>query len=372
MTTTDRPNTPVLLRGDVLNWLRPECVLRPTTSAISRRARVALQAVDLGRVTLSESFLRKVLERLVEHPAPSELDDIVISLKGTGHHEVPMWPYQAAGEFIVPLPQERPIVSCTAAGVPGGALAVLAVEAGDENESDTEKHQWKLIWFDRTSAMVESVVALERGVSGPTLMALGCEEEAPLAVIHGDRLIRFDAAGRPDVREVPFFGGDGGVEVTAACLHPDTAELIIALYEDDITHVLRVRDDGVPVPLIRYPGQINYFAVGPGLIVGLGLRDIITVDLEAGQTALRDLHPYFADHPFQSRSTAVVCPDGSVLVQEGRKVLRLSSDLRLVETEYLMERSEESLSIDDFTLIRTTFFAGSSYLRVATDEYPVP
>ncbi|MBR58686.1 MAG: hypothetical protein CMH54_11790 [Myxococcales bacterium] len=372
MTTTDRPDTPVLLRGDVLNWLRPECVLRPTTSAISRRARVALQAVDLGRVTLSESFLRNVLERLVEHPAPSELDQIVMSLKGTGHQEVPSWPYTNAGEFLVPLPQERPIVSCTAAGVPGGALAVLAVEAGAEDDEDGESHQWKLIWFDRTSAMVESVVTLERGVKGPTLMALGCEEEAPLAVIHGDRLIRFDAAGRPDVREVPLFGGDSGIEVTAACLHPDTAELIIALYEDDITHVLRVRDDGVPVPLIRYPGQINNFAVGPGLIVGLGLRDIITVNLEAGQTALRDLHPYFADHPFQARSTAIVCPDGAVLVQEGRKVLRLSSDLRLVETEFLMDRSEESLSIDDFTLIRTTFFAGSSYLRVTTDEYPVP
>ena len=50
MVIPSRIETPVLLRGDVLNWLRPECVLRPPPGTISRRARVALQAIDLGRV----------------------------------------------------------------------------------------------------------------------------------------------------------------------------------------------------------------------------------------------------------------------------------------------------------------------------------
>ena len=240
MTVDDKFSPPLLLRGDVLNWLRPECVLRPASSAISRRARVALHAVDVGRVALSESFLREVLERLVDHPEPQEMDKIVADLKSEGHEEVLGWPYPNLTERHVVLPQEGNTVVVDVAAVAGGSLAlvVVDVEKGVDASLRSQIRRWRLVWVDLTSMEVEytQTIAGPDDTEGPVLLAPGHDERAPVALLHDADLYRCDPGGSIMTSGVPVLNNlSEHVVLNAAALHPDTGELLLAVQEEDLT-----------------------------------------------------------------------------------------------------------------------------------------
>jgi len=373
MATDEKFDTPLLLRGDVLNWLRPECVLRPASSAISRRARVALHAVDVGRVALSESFLREVLERLVDHPNAQEIDNIVADLKSEGHEEVLGWPYPNLIERKVALPHEGNSVVVDIAAVSGGSLAlvVVDVEKGVEAPLSKQIRRWRLVWIDLTSMEVEytQTIVGPEDTEGPVLLAPGYNERAPVALLHDTDLYRCDPGGSIMNSGVPVLNNlSEHVVLSAAALHPDTGELLLAVQEDDLTTLTLVRRSGEVMTLARYPGQIDSLSVGPNLIVGMGMRDLMTVSLTQRRTSLRDLHPYFADQPYSGKMSAAILPNGKLLVQEGRKVLCVSYDLRLVESEVYLDQEEDWLLVHDDRLIRVRNCPETMGINIAIDD----
>jgi hypothetical protein len=362
---------PLLLRGDVLNWLRPECLLRPRVNSVSRRALVALEAVKLGRVHLAEDFLQEVLERLAGKPGQPEIDSIVAELKGAERGIAPEWPYSQVEERLIPLPQQNRCVAVDMATVPGGALVVLLAEVHRDKETGSTRPRWRLVWIDLGSFEVDHVRTFVHSGKGPegVLLAPGHDDDAPLAVVYGSVLIRFDTAGRTRVTDLPFLRHTGAnVRMQAAALDPDSSAVVLAIQEGDTVHVVRLGRRGSVSTIVRYPGQIDRFAVGPGMLVGVGLRDIVCMDLEKGRTSMRDLHPYFADQPVCGRASPVVLADRSILVQEGRKVLRVSRDLRVVETEYLLEDEVDRLLAWDDRLVRVEARRGIGAVRVRVDR----
>jgi len=366
-------STPLLLRGDVLNWLRPECVLRPASSAINRRARVALHAVDVGRVALSEPFLRRVLERLVEHPDAQEMDQIVADLKSEGHEEVLGWPYRNISEQSIALPCEGSAVVVDVAAVSGGSLAVLMVdvEKGIGSSLSSQIRRWQLVWVDLTSMEVEytQTIAGPDDRDGPVLLAQGYDESSPVALLHDSDLYRCDPGGSIMSSGIPVLNNLADhVRLSAAALHPDTGELLLAVQEADVTTLTIVRRGGEVMTLARYPGQIDSLTVGSDLIVGMGMRDLMTVSLSQRRTSLRDLHPYFADQTYSGKMSAAILPNGKVLVQEGRKILCVSYDLRLVENEFYLQQEEDWLLTCDDRLIRVRNMPEIGSINIAIDE----
>jgi len=336
---------------------------------------VALQAIDLGRVELGESFLKGVLERLVVHPKPHEVDDIVSDLKGTDRQELPSWPGADPNQNTVLLPRTKNQVPVDIAGVAGGMLAVLIAEVGDDRKKITRSDcpKWKMAWIDLTSFEMDHMrtISKEGMTSSSVLLAPGCEEDAPVAVLYGSTLIRFDTAGRAEAIDVPVLSQvTKGISITAAALHPDTADLVVAVTENGIASVVQIGADGSITNLARFPGEIVRFAIHPGVIVGMGLRDLVTIDLERGSTALRDLHPYFADQGFHLGMSTVVMDDDSIFVQEGRKVLRVSIDLRVVETEFLLPDSSPRLIRVDDRLLQVRSSGFGHQLNIKSDRIP--
>ena len=257
------------------------------------------------------------------------------------------------------------------ATVPGGAMVVLLAEAHRDKETGSTRPRWRLVWIDLGSFEVDHVRTFVHSGPGPgaVLLAPGHDDDAPLAVIYGSVLIRFDTAGRTRVTDLPFLRHTGAnVKMQAAALDPESTAVVLAIQEGDTVHVVRLGKRGSVATLVRYPGQIDRFAVGPGMLVGVGLRDIVCLDLEKGRTSMRDLHPYFADQPVCGRASPVVLSDRSILVQEGRKVLRVSRDLRVVETEYVLgEEIDRLLSWDD-RLVRVESRREIGALRIRVDK----
>jgi hypothetical protein len=326
---------------------------------------------------LSESFLREVLERLVDHPDAQEMDKIVADLKSEGHEEVLGWPYPNLSERKVALPQEGNSVVVDVAAVAGGSLAlvVVDVEKGVGTSLSNQIRRWRLIWVDLTSMEVEytqTIVGPEDS-KGPVFLARGYDERAPVALLHDSDLYRCDPGGSIMNSGVPVLNSlSDHVAVSAAALHPDTGELLLAVQEDDLTTLTLVRRSGEVMTLARYPGQIDSLSVGPNLIVGMGMRDLMTVSLTQRRTSLRDLHPYFADQPYSGKMSAAILPNGKLLVQEGRKVLCVSYDLRLVESEFYLDTEEDWLLAHEDRLIRVRSCPETLGINIAIDDAKQP
>jgi len=228
-----------------------------------------------------------------------------------------------------------------------------------------------LVWIDLTSLNVEytQTIAGPGDGEGPVLLAQGFEESSPVGLLHDSDLYRCDPGGSIMSSGVPVLNNLADhVQLNAAALHPDTGELLLAVQEGDVTTLTIVRRGGEVMTLARYPGQIDSLTVGSDLIVGMGMRDLMTVSLSQRRTSLRDLHPYFADQVYSGRMSAAILPKGKVLVQEGRKVLCVSYDLRLVENEFYLEKEEDWLMASDDRLIRVRKMPEIGSINIAIDE----
>jgi len=352
---------PRILRGDILNWLRPECVQRPSLTGVSYRANLALEAVKTGRIELAEDFLGDIIKRLSGEFTVEDTDQIVSLLKGAGRLEYPSWPFEDLERYTIPLTQIQKSVVREFAYVPGGSLAVL-VSDFDPVITDFSPHeliQWRLVWIDLIAKDINHVYNLGTTPrnSPPTRLAPGWEDDVPLAVLQGSTLTYFDTAGFPFESVGPLFdNAQKGPFITAIALHPDTAELIAAVQRFETTFLLRVGENGRASQMLRFPGQLDHLYVTENLVIGLGLRDAATMDLTKGATALRDLYPYFADQPVTTRSSILIGYNDTLLIHEGRKLLRTSKNLRQVEREFLLDAPADFL-----------FCWGDKLVRVVAD-----
>ncbi len=318
---------------------------------------MALRALDRGRVGLAEPFIERLLRRLAEEPGGHALDRIVQELKGAARADTPAWPYETQIVRAITLPRYQGIRAVDARWVPGGALAVLTVDLPSVPSPGPPR--WRLAWIDALSLEIDHIRTLVReGVDEPRRVCLapGWEEEAALGVVYGSVLVRFDSAGRTRVMDIPLLQEpDQQEQLTAAALHPATGDLLLAFQIEDTTHLVGVEPGGRACTISRFVGQINVLAVSDDLVVGVGLRDIVVLDLRTGSTSLRDLYPYFADQSAAAPGSAVIAGPNSILIHEGWKVLRVSRDLRLIEEEFVLPEAEDRLAGDARRLVRLSF-----------------
>ena len=362
---------PRLLRGDVLNWLRPECVQRPSLKSVSYRANLALEAMKTGRIELEEEFLWPIIERLSGKLTVEDTDQIVAVLKGADRIESPIWPYEDTATYRIVLPQVRKTIIRDIAYVPGGALAVLIADLapGKGKGSEELPVHWRLAWIDLIAKEINHVynLGITPRSSRPTHLVSGHEDDAPLAILQKSTLTYFDAAGFPFESTGPLFDDSNkGPRITAAALHPDTAELVAAVQRFDTTYLLRFENHGRASQLLRFPGQINRLFVSENLLVGQGLRDVATLNLSSNKSALRDFYPYFADQPTSTPGSALVTHDGGILIHEGQKVLRATQDLRLVEREFLLKSPASALFHWGSKIVQISTAQGSNILDITT------
>ena len=354
---------PRILRGDILNWLRPECVQRPSLKGVSYRANLALEAIKTGRIELAEEFLGEIIERLSRDCTFEDTDQIVSLLKGTDRLSHPIWPFEDLERYTIPLSQISKAVVRDYAYVPGGSLAVLVSDHASATKalSANDLVEWRLVWVDLIAKDINHVYNLGTTPRNapPTRLVPGWEDDVPLAVLQGSTLTYFDTAGFPFETVGPLFdNAQKGPYITSVALHPDTAELIAAVQRYETTFLLKVGENGRAAQMLRFPGQIDRIFVAENLIIALGLRDAATMDLVTGATALRDLYPYFADQPVSTRGSVLLDDNDTILVHEGRKLVRASRNLRQVEREFLLDTPA------DFV-----FHWGNKLVRVASDPF---